>query len=79
VRQRFARATAPGARKRRDLDVGAVPVRDRTRDSRQRRVSLTHVLLTLWLVLLVFVVGYVAVRGPSALSDLDEAKVITDY
>ena len=79
VRQRFARATVPGARKRRDLDDDAFPVRGRTRDSRGRRVSVSRVLLTLWLVLLVFIVGYVAVRGPTALSDLDEAKVITNY
>jgi len=79
VRQRFARAAVPGARKRRDLDDGAFPVRGRTRDSRRRRVSVSRVLLTIWLVLLVFIVGYVTVRGPSALSDLDEAKVITDF
>ena len=79
VRQRFARATMPGARKRRDLDDGAFPARGRTRDSRQRRVPVSRVLLTIWLALLVFIVGYVTVRGPSALSDLDEAKVITDY
>ena len=79
VRQRFARATVAGARKRRDLDDGAVPVSGCTRDSGRRRVSVSRLLLTLWLVLLVFVVGYVAVRGPSALSDLDEARVITDY
>src|SRR5215510_7101472 len=72
VRQRLARVTAPAARKRRETEDAAFGEPGRTRGSGRRRIGVTRLLLTLWLALLLFILGYVAVRGPSALSDLDE-------
>jgi hypothetical protein len=78
VRQRFARTTA--ARRTRELDDHATSRRPNCkRDSRRRQAGVTRALIMIWLVLLLFIVGYATVRGPYALSDLDEAKVITDY
>lgn len=80
VRQRFARSTMV-ARKARDIDDGP-PRPNCKRTSRRRHASVTRVLVMIWLALLLFIVGYATVRGPSALSDLDEPKVvklITDF
>jgi len=79
LRQRFARTTA--ARRTRELDDHASSRRQPNckRDSGRRHAGVSRVLVMIWLVLLLFIVGYATVRGPYALSDLDEAKVITDY
>ena len=79
ARQRSARTTAL-ARRTRELDDHAPSRRPNSkRHSRRRHAGVNRVLIMIWLVLLLFIVGYATVRGPSALSDLDEAKVITDY
>jgi len=78
LRRRIARTTA--ARRTRELDDHASSPRPNCkRNSRRRHVAVNRVLIMIWLGLLLFIVGYATVRGPSALSDLDEAKVITDY
>lgn len=82
VRQRFARATMMARRAREIGDHAPSPRPDCERPSRRRHVGVSRVLVMIWLALLLFIVGYATVRGPSALSDLDEPKVvrlITDY
>jgi hypothetical protein len=37
---------------------------------------LVRVFVTLWLGLLLFLIGYVAINGASALFDLDQARLI---
>ena len=57
--------------------MGAGAVRSLTRIARARpRVRPARVFVALWLGLLLFLVGYAAVNGASALADLDEAKLI---
>jgi hypothetical protein len=79
VRQRFARTTALARRTRLVDDRAPSPRPNCKRNYGRRHVGVSRVLVVLWLALLLFIVGYVTVRGPSALSDLDDAKVIKDY
>ena len=57
--------------------MGAGAVRSLARIARARpRVTLVRVFVALWLGLLLFLIGYVAVNGASALFDLDQARLI---
>lgn len=57
--------------------MGAGAVRSFARIARARpRVMLVRVFVTLWLGLSLFLIGYVAINGASALFDLDQARLI---
>ena len=79
VRQRITRATSVARRVRGVAEHASPPRPNCNRNARRRHVGVSYVLVMIWLALLLFIVGYATVRGPSALSDLDDAKVITDY
>jgi hypothetical protein len=43
------------------------------------RIRVGQMMAVLWVALLLFLVGYATRRGESALSDLDEIRLITDF
>jgi hypothetical protein len=43
------------------------------------RIRVGQMMAVLWVALLLFLVGYATMRGESALSDLDEIRLITDF
>jgi hypothetical protein len=60
--------------------MGAGAVRSFTKFARGRpRIKLAGIFVALWLALLVSLLGYAAVRGASALADLDEARLIAEF
>jgi hypothetical protein len=43
------------------------------------RIRVGQMMAVLWVALLLFLVGYATMRGESALSDLDEIRLVTDF
>jgi ABC-type spermidine/putrescine transport system permease subunit II len=57
--------------------MGTGAVRSFARIARARhRGTLVRVFVALWLGLLLFLIGYVAINGAAALSDLDDVRLI---
>jgi len=80
MKRRFARTRSSAICKPRavrvDGSASAKPLDDRSR--RQRR-EISALMVAAWVALLLLIVGYAAVRGESALSDLDEIRLIADF
>jgi hypothetical protein len=73
VRQRFSRAVASATRRPRATG-------EKTSSGPQRpRHEISPLMVALWVALLLLIVGYAALRGESALSDLDEVRLIADF
>ena len=80
AREKLGRLAATGLRKSRGPNVEESTATPARGPGRARRLAwLNRAMTVLWIVSLLFIVGYATVKGELALADLDELDLVAIY